>query len=75
MDLRTLGRRRQGGRRERVVLATKVHGVMGEDPNQQGNSGAGVNDVATFLEEAAGRHLHATGLWGDEHAHGHAHST
>jgi len=27
-----------GGRREHVVLATKVHGTMGEDPNQQGNS-------------------------------------
>jgi len=26
------------GRRENVVLATKVHGVMGEDPNAQGNS-------------------------------------
>src|SRR5271167_4234970 len=25
-------------RRDRVVLATKVHGVMGEDPNVQGNS-------------------------------------
>src|SRR3954452_4507862 len=27
-----------GGRRDNVVLATKVHGVMGDDPNQQGNS-------------------------------------
>jgi aryl-alcohol dehydrogenase-like predicted oxidoreductase len=26
------------GRRDSVVLATKVHGPMGEDPNQQGNS-------------------------------------
>ena len=26
------------GRRDRVVLATKVHGRMGDDPNQQGNS-------------------------------------
>lgn len=26
------------GRRERVVLATKVHGPMGDDPNMQGNS-------------------------------------
>ena len=26
------------GRRDRVVLATKVHGPMGEDPNMQGNS-------------------------------------
>jgi len=27
-----------GGRRANVVLATKVHNPMGEDPNQQGNS-------------------------------------
>jgi aryl-alcohol dehydrogenase-like predicted oxidoreductase len=26
------------GKRERVVLATKVHGVMGDGPNDQGNS-------------------------------------
>ena len=26
------------GRRDAVVLATKVHGTMGEDPNQTGNS-------------------------------------
>jgi aryl-alcohol dehydrogenase-like predicted oxidoreductase len=26
------------GRRDNIVLATKVHGSMGEDPNQQGNS-------------------------------------
>src|SRR5919206_5126765 len=26
------------GRRDGVVLATKVHGEMGEDPNQRGNS-------------------------------------
>ena len=26
------------GRRQNIVLATKVHGAMGEDPNQQGNS-------------------------------------
>jgi aryl-alcohol dehydrogenase-like predicted oxidoreductase len=26
------------GRRDAIVLATKVHGPMGEDPNQQGNS-------------------------------------
>jgi aryl-alcohol dehydrogenase-like predicted oxidoreductase len=26
------------GRRDNVVLATKVHGVMGDDPNQRGNS-------------------------------------
>jgi aryl-alcohol dehydrogenase-like predicted oxidoreductase len=27
-----------GGRRDDVVLATKFHGVMGDDPNQRGNS-------------------------------------
>jgi aryl-alcohol dehydrogenase-like predicted oxidoreductase len=27
-----------GGRRDGVVLATKVHGTMGDDPNQSGNS-------------------------------------
>jgi len=26
------------GRRDKIVLATKVHGPMGEDPNSQGNS-------------------------------------
>jgi aryl-alcohol dehydrogenase-like predicted oxidoreductase len=26
------------GRRDRVVLATKVHGTMGDDPNERGNS-------------------------------------
>jgi aryl-alcohol dehydrogenase-like predicted oxidoreductase len=33
-----VGRALAGGRREHVVLATKVHGTMGDDPNQQGNS-------------------------------------
>ena len=27
-----------GGRRDDVVLATKFHGAMGDDPNQQGSS-------------------------------------
>src|SRR4051794_31313937 len=27
-----------GGRRDDVVLATKVHGAMGDDPNHKGNS-------------------------------------
>jgi aryl-alcohol dehydrogenase-like predicted oxidoreductase len=27
-----------GGRRDNVILATKVHGTMGDDPNQFGNS-------------------------------------
>ncbi|MEI9916343.1 MAG: aldo/keto reductase [Methylovirgula sp.] len=29
---------RTKGRRDRIVLATKVHGPMGDDPNMQGNS-------------------------------------
>jgi aryl-alcohol dehydrogenase-like predicted oxidoreductase len=33
-----VGQALAGGRRDRVVLATKVHGTMGDDPNQFGNS-------------------------------------
>jgi hypothetical protein len=33
-----VGKALAGGRRDDVILATKVHGAMGEDPNQQGNS-------------------------------------
>jgi aryl-alcohol dehydrogenase-like predicted oxidoreductase len=33
-----VGKALAGGRRDNVVLATKVHGRMGDDPNQQGNS-------------------------------------
>ncbi|HVC05980.1 MAG TPA: aldo/keto reductase [Solirubrobacterales bacterium] len=33
-----VGKALSGGRREKVVLATKFHGGMGEDPNQAGNS-------------------------------------
>ncbi|MEA2270212.1 MAG: hypothetical protein QOC64_2822 [Solirubrobacteraceae bacterium] len=33
-----VGRALAGGRRDDVVLATKVHGAMGDDPNQRGNS-------------------------------------
>src|SRR5690348_1920458 len=33
-----VGKALAGGRRENVVLATKVHGLMGDDPNQYGNS-------------------------------------
>ncbi len=33
-----LGKALGGGRRERVVLATKFHGTMGEDSNEAGNS-------------------------------------
>ena len=33
-----VGKALAGGRRDNVVLATKAHGTMGEDPNQRGNS-------------------------------------
>src|SRR3712207_448214 len=33
-----VGRALAGGRRDDVILATKVHGNMGDDPNQRGNS-------------------------------------
>src|SRR5262249_60815684 len=33
-----VGKALAGGRREHVVLASKAHGTMGADPNQQGNS-------------------------------------
>jgi aryl-alcohol dehydrogenase-like predicted oxidoreductase len=33
-----VGRALAGGRRDHVVLATKVHGTMGDDPNEFGNS-------------------------------------
>ena len=33
-----VGKALAGGRRDDVVLATKVHGTMGDDPNQCGNS-------------------------------------
>jgi aryl-alcohol dehydrogenase-like predicted oxidoreductase len=33
-----VGKALAGGRREHVVVATKVHGTMGEDPNEFGNS-------------------------------------
>jgi aryl-alcohol dehydrogenase-like predicted oxidoreductase len=33
-----VGKALAGGRRDNVVVATKVHGTMGDDPNQRGNS-------------------------------------
>jgi aryl-alcohol dehydrogenase-like predicted oxidoreductase len=33
-----VGKALAGGKRDDVVLATKVHGAMGEDPNRRGNS-------------------------------------
>src|SRR5947208_11035512 len=33
-----VGKALAGGRRDSVVLATKVHGKMGDDPNEYGNS-------------------------------------
>src|SRR5271169_6717988 len=33
-----VGKALKGLKREKIVLATKVHGAMGSDPNAQGNS-------------------------------------
>jgi aryl-alcohol dehydrogenase-like predicted oxidoreductase len=33
-----VGKALAGGKRDTIVLATKVHGTMGDDPNQSGNS-------------------------------------
>src|SRR6201989_2921897 len=33
-----VGKALAGGKRDNVVLATKFHGTMGDDPNQQGKS-------------------------------------
>jgi aryl-alcohol dehydrogenase-like predicted oxidoreductase len=33
-----VGKALSGGRRDNVVLATKIHGTMGDDPNEFGNS-------------------------------------
>src|SRR5438477_11571296 len=33
-----VGKALAGGRRDNVILATKVHGTMGDDPNEFGNS-------------------------------------
>jgi aryl-alcohol dehydrogenase-like predicted oxidoreductase len=33
-----VGKALKGGKRQNVILATKVHGRMGDDPNQEGNS-------------------------------------
>lgn len=33
-----VGKALAGGKRDNIVLATKAHGSMGKDPNQQGNS-------------------------------------
>ena len=33
-----VGKALAGGKRDNVILATKVHGTMGEDPNESGNS-------------------------------------
>src|ERR1700739_961408 len=37
-----VGKALAGGRRDNVILATKVHGTMGEDPNEFGNSRRGI---------------------------------
>src|SRR5271156_2507904 len=45
-----VGKALAGGKRENVVLATKVHGTMGDDPNEFGNSRRWiVNEVENSL--------------------------
>ncbi len=46
-----VGKALSGGRREHVVLATKFHGSMGDDPNQAGNSRRWIfNEVESSLK-------------------------
>jgi aryl-alcohol dehydrogenase-like predicted oxidoreductase len=46
-----VGKALSGGRRENVVLATKFHGTMGDDPNQAGNSRRWIiNEVEASLK-------------------------
>jgi aryl-alcohol dehydrogenase-like predicted oxidoreductase len=47
-----VGKALAGGRRENVVLATKVHGTMGDDPNQFGN---GRRWITRAVEDSLGR--------------------
>jgi aryl-alcohol dehydrogenase-like predicted oxidoreductase len=45
-----VGKALAGGRRDNVILATKVHGTMGDDPNQFGNSRRWIiNEVESSL--------------------------
>ncbi|MGI8505586.1 MAG: aldo/keto reductase [Solirubrobacteraceae bacterium] len=45
-----VGKALAGGKRDNVVLATKIHGTMGDDPNEFGNSRRWiVKEVATSL--------------------------
>ena len=46
-----VGKALAGGKRDNVVLATKVHGSMGQDPNEQGNSRRWI--VARLREQPA----------------------
>src|SRR5215217_8127412 len=48
-----VGKALAGGRRDEVVLATKFHGAMGENPNQQGSS-VGGSSVRRGLPAPAG---------------------
>jgi aryl-alcohol dehydrogenase-like predicted oxidoreductase len=47
-----VGKALAGGRRDDVVLATKVHGRMGDDPNRRGNSRRW---IVTEVENSLGR--------------------
>jgi aryl-alcohol dehydrogenase-like predicted oxidoreductase len=53
-----VGKALAGGRRDDVVLATKFHGAMGDDPNQRGNSRRWiVREVEASLERLGTDHI------------------
>src|SRR6202021_3675310 len=55
------------GRRNNIVLATKVHGPMGEDPNQQGNSRRWIMDaVEASLRRLQTDHLDLYQIHGND---------
>jgi aryl-alcohol dehydrogenase-like predicted oxidoreductase len=60
------------GRRDRVVLATKVHGVMGDGPNEQGNSRAWIIQECDASLRRLGTDwidLYQVHRWDEETAH------
>src|SRR5437773_7020403 len=60
-----VGKALAGARRDSVVLATKVHGSMGDDPNQYGNS-------RRWIMADGDNHLRSLGTdWIDLYQHHH----
>jgi aryl-alcohol dehydrogenase-like predicted oxidoreductase len=59
-----VGKALGGGKRDNVVLATKVHGTMGDDPNQFGNSRRWiVREVEKDVLPTARRHAMGVIAW------------